>query len=302
MKKKWVVFPVLLALVAAAGAYWIAAGSFQRTEGKFFDSNGVQIHYAEWGQGDPVILVHGFAANFDVNWRAPGIVDELATEYRVIALDDRGHGKSARPEDANAYGVEMVNDVIRLMDHLQLPKAHVIGYSMGGFITLKMIAMYPDRLLSAAPCAAGWAEDTPEERARVEGLAASLEAGKGYGPLFAILEPGGKEPSALKVAAANAALNKMNDPKIMAKVIRSLQDLAVTEADLRKNTVPVLSVVGSIDPLRNGIDRMVGVMQHHKAVFVEGGDHITTLENKDYVNALKEFLHAQRAQLSSKAA
>lgn len=302
MNKRWLYIglPVLL-LIGGAGILWTVFGSYERTEGQFFDSDGVSIHYTEQGAGEPVILVHGFAANFDVNWRDPGIIDELAQEYRVIALDNRGHGESGKPDDPNAYGIEMVNDVVRLMDHLNIEKTHLIGYSMGGFITLKFLTLHPDRLLSAAPCAAGWEKDTESGRERIERLAVSLESGNGYGPLFEMLEPGGKAPSALKVAGINAALNQMNDAKIMSKVIRGMEAFQVTEAELRANKVPTVSVVGSIDPLRSGIDNMVGVMANHHAEFVEGGDHITTLGDEQFVGALKAFLHAQRSQLSSKA-
>ena len=77
------------------------------------------------------------------------IIDTLAKDFRVIALDCRGHGKSDKPHDATKYGNEMIEDVARLMDHLNIPKAHIVGYSMGGAITGKFITMHPDRVLTA---------------------------------------------------------------------------------------------------------------------------------------------------------
>jgi pimeloyl-ACP methyl ester carboxylesterase len=129
---------------------------FVRVEGEYFQSNGARIHYTDEGNGVPVILVHGFAANADLNWRRAGVVGALNDDFRVITFDLRGHGLSDRLYEEDAYGLKMVEDVIALMDHLKIEKAHVAGYSLGGFITLKLAAEHPDRLLSAAICAAGW--------------------------------------------------------------------------------------------------------------------------------------------------
>jgi pimeloyl-ACP methyl ester carboxylesterase len=74
---------------------------------------------------------------------------DLSHDYRVIALDCRGHGKSGKPTDENQYGMEMVNDIVRLMDHLGIEKAHIVGYSMGGSIALKMLTVRPERFLTA---------------------------------------------------------------------------------------------------------------------------------------------------------
>src|SRR5258708_30620817 len=85
----------------------------------FFDSDGVKIHYIVEGKGEPVILIHGFAASIAANWGGPGIIKALAENYQVIALDNRGHGQSEKPHDSAAYGLKMTGDVLRLMDHLK---------------------------------------------------------------------------------------------------------------------------------------------------------------------------------------
>src|SRR5262245_4176853 len=120
-----------------------------QTEGKFFDSNGVKIHYVVEGKGEPVLLIHGFTANAQVQWGLPGVLSALAKDYQVIALDNRGHGKSGKPHDPKQYGMEMVDDAVRLLDHLKIKKAHVIGYSMGAMLTCKFLTTYPDRVISA---------------------------------------------------------------------------------------------------------------------------------------------------------
>ncbi|GMR22692.1 MAG: hypothetical protein BMS9Abin37_1060 [Acidobacteriota bacterium] len=104
-------------------------------EGKFFDSNGVQIHYYDQGAGDPVVLVHG---GFDdaASWDTLDFTGALTDAgYRVIAIDLRGHGQSGKPHDAAQYGYEMSEDIARLLDHLDLDKAHVLGYSLGAVVT-----------------------------------------------------------------------------------------------------------------------------------------------------------------------
>src|SRR5437899_11802964 len=108
-------------------------------EDQFFDSNGVKIRYIVEGKGEPVVLIHGFTADIDKNWRTgfavgpyqngPRIIEALSKNYRVIALDNRGHGKSDKPHDVKQYGVEMAEDVLRLLDHLKIKQAHVVGYS-----------------------------------------------------------------------------------------------------------------------------------------------------------------------------
>src|SRR5438093_10296877 len=92
-------------------------GGLARAEDGNFDSNGVKIHYVIEGEGDAVILIHGFVANHVIQWKAPGIMKELAKNYKVIAIDNRGHGQSGKPHQVEKYGVEMVEDVVRLMDH-----------------------------------------------------------------------------------------------------------------------------------------------------------------------------------------
>ena len=96
-----------------------------------FDSDGVRIAYEDLGQGRPIVLVHGFAASFELHWRAPGWVDALVADgRRVVGLDCRGHGRSEKPQDPSAYaGERMAGDVIGLMDRLGLERADLAEHS-----------------------------------------------------------------------------------------------------------------------------------------------------------------------------
>ena len=292
--KRWLaVFLVLDTLLIVA--VLLAFFATRRVAGDYFDSNGVRIHYTVEGAGDPVILVHGFAANADLNWRLPGVTKALAKEFRVIALDNRGHGLSDKPHDPKQYGAEMIEDVVRLMDHLGIEKAHVVGYSMGGFITLRLAIAHPERLLSAAPCAAGWREPTVENLMMVRGIVEALEGGQGFAPLLRNIERIGGRPNRFRLAIMDRLMRLMSDEKALAALMRGFVDFAVTKEQLEANTVPVLSIVGEKDPLRDGVDAMVGVMANHRAVYIGGGDHFTTIRNPLFVESLKAFLREHRA-------
>ena len=131
-----------------------------------FDSDGVQIYYRLDGAGEPVVLIHGYSANGAVNFRTPGIVADLAHDRLVITIDNRGHGQSEKPEQAGVYGLHMVNDVVRLLDHLELDSADIVGYSMGAMIGLKLAIDHPDRVRSLLMGGMGWTRQSDEVRQR----------------------------------------------------------------------------------------------------------------------------------------
>ncbi len=280
-------FAAFLVVIVIAVCLLILAALY-RFPGEYLDVDGVRLFYRVEGAGTPVVLVHGYGAHSDVNWRLPGVVRALRREYQVITLDVRGHGRSDKPQAPEHYGAEMVHDIRRLLDHLGIEKAHVVGYSMGGFITIKMIAMYPERLLSAVPCAAGWEQPEGEKLQLLTSLTESLDRHEGYGPLIVALEP--TPPPAWKLALINFLMGSINDNGAMSAVMKHFIDLAVTEEELRNNQVPVLSIVGARDPLGGGVKPMHEVMNNHEAVYIEGGDHVTTLLKKAYLRHLKAFL------------
>ncbi len=278
-------------IVAALIVLWTMTGCvFHRTQGDCFNSNGVKIHYTSEGQGEPVVLVHGVAVNADLNWRRPGVTKALAKDHRVIMLDVRGHGLSEKPHDSACYGQEMAEDVIRLMDHLGIEKAHVIGYSMGGFIVLKLATLHPERLLSVAPCGAGWERMTPDRTFRLENVSEAIDARGDYALLLEEVGLQKKGLGRLKVFVMNRVFRHLNDNEAIAEVIASLPALEVSEAALRGNTVPALSVAGSADPLKRGVDAMTGVMGHHAVLVIHGGNHYSTLKKKAFRQGLRDFL------------
>lgn len=114
----------------------------------FTTSDGVRIHYLTDGtEGTPVVLVHGFTSSAQSNWYNPGIAQELAKRHRVIAIDMRNHGQSQVVAERQPG---IVRDVLELLDHLELDKVHMHGYSMGGFTTFAVLAHAPERLITAS--------------------------------------------------------------------------------------------------------------------------------------------------------
>ena len=123
----------------------------------YFESDGLRIAYDDLGEGEPILLLHGFAADRRLNWRTTGWYDLLVRAgFRVIAADARGHGQSAKPSDPEAYRPEgIAGDTIRLMSHLGLRKANLFGYSMGGRNAGWLLQRHPARFLTGIIGGAG---------------------------------------------------------------------------------------------------------------------------------------------------
>lgn len=282
----------LLAVVLCLGCWF---SPVLRAEERFFDSNGVRIHYTVQGEGEPVLLIHGFVANSQLQWDLPGITKALAKDYRVIALDNRGHGQSGKPHDAKKYGLEMVEDAVRLLDHLKIKKAHVVGYSMGALITAKLIALHPERVLTATLGGAGGIREGADMRFS-DVLADSLEQGKGFGPLLMALIPEGRpKPTEEQIKTINGLLMATNDTKALAAVVRSWKELSVSEEKLKANRVPTLALIGDKDPLKKGVDDLKDRLANLTVVEIKGADHMTAFARAEFINTLKEFLAKHRA-------
>jgi pimeloyl-ACP methyl ester carboxylesterase len=258
-----------------------------------FDSAGVKIHYTLEGKGEPVILIHGYAASIGANWGAPGVIKGLADRYQVIAIDNRGHGQSEKPHDSAAYGNKMVDDVVRLMDHLKIKKAHVVGYSMGGFITEALLVDHSNRLLTATLGGAGWLDAKDQaQKDRMKDLAESLEQGKGIGPLIIALNPvGAPPPTPQAIEMTNKMFLAQNDALALAAVARGMsQFTALSETKMRAEKVPMLALIGEVDPLKAGVDQLSTMVPKMKVVVIPGANHLTAFANPLFISSLKTFL------------
>lgn len=286
-------YVLLAVLVTSLVGVGLLAYSYRRSE-KSFDSAGVRLHYWDEGAGTPVILLHGFAADSFINWRVPGVVRALKKHFRVISLDIRGHGRSEKPTDPNAYGLELVEDVRRLMDHIGIEKAHLVGYSMGGFITLAFTIHYPERLLSACAGGAGWLQEH-EYPEILQTLPASLDAGAGYLPILNFFEPNLGRIGKMRLKVADRAIKFYNpNASCMARCFESLVRLRDRDIDFAANQVPVFAFAGTRDPLRRAVENLSDRGDLFKTMLIEGGDHTTTLAWRPFrmrcVRAMTEFL------------
>jgi pimeloyl-ACP methyl ester carboxylesterase len=259
----------------------------------FFDSNGVKIHYRVEGEGEPVVLIHGFGINGTMQWVLPGIVKALAKDYLVITIDNRGHGQSEKPHDARKYGLELVEDVTRLLDHLKVDRAHIVGYSMGGLIALKFVTMHPDRVWSTTLGGMGLLRPTQEPM--LWELADALETDKGFAPLLHWLNPPGyPRASDRQVAFANKLLSASNDLKAMSALIRGAVDdkLDISDDELKEIRVPILAIVGDMDPLKKHVDELKRRVPGLRVVVVPGGDHFGAVFSPIFLRNLRTHIAA----------
>jgi pimeloyl-ACP methyl ester carboxylesterase len=222
-----------------------------------FDSAGVTIAYLEAGQGDPVVLVHGLYSSAETNFVRPGTFQMLAAHHRVIALDLRGHGQSGRPTDESAYGQPMVEDVVRLMDHLHVAKAHVVGYSLGGIVAMKVMIDHPDRVISGTLGGMGWLR------------AGSFEQG--------IFERMGNRLAARTPPAC----------------VHGIAKLAVTAAQLRQVKVPVEILVGDRDPCRRlYVEPLERERPDWPVVLIGGAGHLNCIFKEQFRSGVAGWIDA----------
>ena len=245
---------VLLGIGLATLLYFLTS----RVEGDYFDANGFTIHYTVDGNatGEPVILIHGLGANIDLNWRRPGTIGRLARDFHVISYDLRGHGLSDRSHDAADYGIELVHDVFRMMDHAGLESAHLVGYSMGGFVALKAAAENPERVRSVSVAAAGWRDPRSDEpllkpyRSPQHQPRPIQEARIPNDPDF---EGWGGRPFLVRLADPfrDYVGEKIGDEGSFraCKSDESLESLQITQEELEALTTPIACFIGDDDGL-----------------------------------------------------
>ena len=246
------------------------------SKGRFFESNGVPIRYITKGSGPAVALLHGLTGSLE-SWIDNGFYDGPFDGFQLIAIDCRGHGKSGKPHDPAAYGQEMMDDVVQLLDHLEIGRAHLIGHSMGAEIALKMAAQYPARVHSTVLAGSGWSDDSVYESWRL--LAESLERGEGIRGYFDWATPPGQSRTAAEIEGFeewNRTLLARNDPRALAALCRNYaerEELRVTEDEIRALRAPMLGVAGELDAERPMLERMTGVAPDFTLIVLKGLGH-----------------------------
>ncbi|MGI6244341.1 MAG: alpha/beta fold hydrolase [Pseudochelatococcus sp.] len=248
-----------------------------------FSSDGVRIDFidvpAPHGDGRPVLLIHGFASNHTVNWVNTMWTTTLGRAgYRVIALDNRGHGQSEKLHEPAAYTTtEMAEDARRLLDHLDIEKAAVIGYSMGARNTARLAALHPDRVAAAV----------------LGGLGIHLVEGAGLPPRIA-------------EAMEAASLDDLTDPdqrmfrafaeqtgsdlRALAACIRGSRG-ALTRAEVAAITLPVLVAVGSRDAIAGSGEALAALLPNGRFLDIPGRDHNLAVGDRVHKQGVLAFFN-----------
>jgi pimeloyl-ACP methyl ester carboxylesterase len=238
-----------------------------------FHNGAVEIAFIDEGEGDPIVLVHGFASTKNVNWVYPAWVSELRKDgRRVIALDNRGHGDSAKLYDPASYAIaEMASDVTALMDHLGLASADVMGYSLGGRIAAHIALARPERLRSAIFGGIGMA--MIEGGGPGENVAAALEA-----------------PSIDEVTDPVAFADQTRSDRLaLAACMRGSRGL-ISREQVGRIAVPVLVAVGTADEVAGSGPALGALIPGAEVLDIPNRDHMRAVGDKVYKAGVIDFL------------
>jgi len=243
-----------------------------------FFSDGLELAYLDEGQGRPIVLIHGFASNKMVNWTYPSWIDTLTRAgRRVIALDNRGHGESAKLYDPEGYRLSlMVTDVRRLLDHLELERADLMGYSMGARIAAMMALTHPDQVRSLILGGIGYALVTGMTEA--EPIAAALEAQS----LAEVSDPTGR-------AFRQFAEQTKSDLKALAACMRAVRP-PMSEEDVGRILTPTLIAVGTRDLVAGSASQLAALMPNAQVLEIPGRDHMVAVGDRVFKQGVVQFL------------
>ena len=267
---KTTAFSIITALSCALISFNCNAQSIP--ENHYFYSNGTRIRYIEQGTGEPIIAIHGFTGRSDLFLER---FSYLTENYRVIAFDQRGHGLSDKPHSVSGYGRNMGYDIINLMDHLNIPKAHIFGYSLGVDPIPMVITEYESRFISAVFGGGGarweWGEDLDrlyQERYE-ELMNMTPEEQKARGA---------EDQDLIALANLRLAQKQMVVPK------QSLANL----------TIPVLAIVGSEDPALEEVRNFKDTFPFVELIVIEDATHSSARLRPEFRQGIEEFLSRNR--------
>ncbi len=246
-----------------------------------FESDGLMIHYETHGEGDPILLLHGFASNGRVNWVSTSWTQTLADAgFRAIVMDHRGHGESDKPHDPDAYSAPlMAEDARRLLDHLGIDRADVMGYSMGARVAAFLAIRHPQRVRSLI--LSGMAANLLKGLRDSDEIADALEAES----LQDITSPKGR-------AFRQFAERVGGDLKALAACMRAGRVPVDPEA-LGKLSMPILVIVGSRDEIAGPPEPLLRHMPRATAHVIPGRDHMNAVGDRNHKKAVVEFLKSR---------
>lgn len=249
-----------------------------------FTHDGLKIAFFDDGDaaGDPVLLIHGFASSATVNWVHPGWVKTLGEAgYRVIGMDNRGHGRSDKPHHREAYHPSaMAGDAVALLTHLGIAEAHVMGYSMGARISAFVGFEHPERVRSLV----------------FGGLGIGMVDGVGdWDPIAdALRAPSLQDVSHERGRMFRAFAEQTKSDRVaLASCIETSRELLSAE-QMRRIDMPTLIAVGTKDDIAGSPQELAAMMPHARAVDIPGRDHMLAVGDKVFKQAVLEFYAAMR--------
>ena len=247
-----------------------------------FHNGDVEIAYLDEGEGDPILLVHGFASTKNVNWVYPTWVSELKKNgRRVIAFDNRGHGDSAKLYDPEAYRIPiMAGDISALMDHLGIERADVMGYSLGARMTASLALTAPQRLRSAV--FGGIGIGLIEGGGPGENVAQALEAPS----LDDVTDPVGRTFRAF-------ADQTRSDRRALAACLRGSRG-PMSREQAAGIAVPVLIAVGTADEIAGSAQALGKIIPGAQVLDIPNRDHMRAVGDKVYKTGVLEFLSQRK--------
>jgi pimeloyl-ACP methyl ester carboxylesterase len=245
-----------------------------------FHHGPVELAFLDEGQGEPIVLVHGFASSKEVNWVQPGWFETLkGAGRRVIALDDRGHGASSKLyEPADYHTTKMAADVHALLDHLRIERADVMGYSMGARIAAFLALEHPGCLRSMV--LGGLGMHLIDGVGLPESIAEALEASS----LADVSDPQGR------TFRAFADLTK-SDRRALAACIRGSRQV-ITREQAASIETPTLVAVGTKDLIAGSPEELAAILPHAKALPIPGRDHMLAVGDRVFKAGVLDFLAA----------
>lgn len=242
-------------------------------------SDGLRIAYETLGEGAPVLLIHGFASSRAQNWRATGWYDVLTgAGYRVIAMDCRGHGESDKPHDPARYSYElMAGDALSVIAAAGESKAHIMGYSMGGQLSLEILMEHPEVVnrLIIGGVGETYFKAPFGRRAAIADALLEPDKSKIIDPVVMSFRVFAEQPGKDREALAACA---RGDRK------------AYTPAELAGSTRPVLVVCGERDVISGPPGPLAAALHDGVAVVVSGRDHMSAVGDKLTKDAVLRFL------------
>jgi pimeloyl-ACP methyl ester carboxylesterase len=254
----------------------------------FFENEGVKIHYEIEGNGPDLIMIHGFAANIEINWRLTNWIKTLKDSNRLILIDCRGHGKSDKATDAAQYGKKMMNDIVKLMDHLSIEKANFFGYSMGGSITFGLLLHEPNRVKSVV---LGGFIPSQISREQLEQSNKPMINAFSAESVEKVKDPLARQ---FRKFAESTGANLKTLIAVMEGFALDVDEIFTSFSEMKlkfkKIKVPVLSVVGSDDALTTNKTLVAELIPGACHFQIQGKDHISILPDPKFHMVVKAFL------------